>query len=955
MGHWIWRILLTVAVLAALTVGASAAEVTVDGVKYDTATGTVLGPDNQASIRTAKILSEVNGVKITKIADEAFQGCGNLRTVEITEGLTTIGKSAFNRCTGLERVYFSKDSAIITIGESAFEDCAKLNNVILPEQLSAIQGGTFAGCTGLASIYIPSKVTEIPADAFFLDTKLTVLHYGSVNVTALDQKADDKREVHYGRMSAPEVTDEATCTTEGKERVTVGCESCKRTVITEEHAIPRLPHTPENVDAAAATCKKPGNEAGVRCSVCGTTISGLKETALDPANHENIVGMEDMEPTCTEAGSTGGKMCTACGVETEAPTPVKALGHLYDYVNGPVETVEVEAAACTTDGLEAVYGVCTRDGCGAVQTCDTCEKLKEEADKDPAKKTDYIDHVITTTEHRHNVIPAKGHTPGEEKYVVTTPPTCTDEGLEEWKVVCSVCGEALDDGAAPPDGEDERVLPPTGHTPKQMAIDKDKSKAATCLEDGITVYKETECTVCHIKFTPDPVVITSVGEHKFEDVEEEIIKEATCTETGLKKTGAKVCTVCGEKVPPAEEVIPMTAHTWANPQPDEDLKDQDKAATCGEDGVSHVIVTCSVCGRVEHQTITIPATGVHAYGDWTVTKQPTATQDGEESRTCSICGKVDTRAISPTGPVDPDDPDDPDNPSKPEDSTYKINLVQASYGTSSANKSTAKQGETVTVTYTADSGYVLDMIRVIGGSSLVPYTDLGGGRFRFTMPASDVEVRVTFDRADADYGSGWAGGFGNDGSGGRSDPRRTTDVVPVQSEGHSVPKADAFDQVFQDVPTGHWAAGEINWASEMGYMSGANGRFNPDGLISHQQMWMVLARLTGANPANMAEARNWAVRGGYADGSAPTGAVKRHQLVTALYRCARLTGSVSRNNTSLAGYTDSGAVPIRARDAFSWALTSGVVSGDADGRLNPNKVLTRAEFAVILYCYSQRY
>ena len=83
--------------------------------------------------------------------------------------------------------------------------------------------------------------------------------------------------------------------------------------------------------------------------------------------------------------------------------------------------------------------------------------------------------------------------------------------------------------------------------------------------------------------------------------------------------------------------------------------------------------------------------------------------------------------------------------------------------------------------------------------------------------------------------------------------------------------------------------------------------------------------------------------------------MKRHQLVTALYRCARLTGAVSKNNTSLAGYTDSTAVPVRAREAFSWALTSGVITGDAGGRLNPAKNLTRAEFAVILYCYSQRH
>ena len=82
--------------------------------------------------------------------------------------------------------------------------------------------------------------------------------------------------------------------------------------------------------------------------------------------------------------------------------------------------------------------------------------------------------------------------------------------------------------------------------------------------------------------------------------------------------------------------------------------------------------------------------------------------------------------------------------------------------------------------------------------------------------------------------------------------------------------------------------------------------------------------------------------------------MKRHQLVTALYRCARLSGSLNQNTTSLAGYTDSRTVPAVARDAFSWALANGIVGGGADKTLNPNGTLTRAQFAVILYRYSQR-
>ena len=40
----------------------------------------------------------------------------------------------------------------------------------------------------------------------------------------------------------------------------------------------------------------------------------------------------------------------------------------------------------------------------------------------------------------------------------------------------------------------------------------------------------------------------------------------------------------------------------------------------------------------------IPAKG-HTFGDWSVTKEATTKQAGEESRTCSACGATETREI----------------------------------------------------------------------------------------------------------------------------------------------------------------------------------------------------------------------------------------------------------------------------------------------------------------------
>ena len=73
-----------------------------------------------------------------------------------------------------------------------------------------------------------------------------------------------------------------------------------------------------------------------------------------------------------------------------------------------------------------------------------------------------------------------------------------------------------------------------------------------------------------------------------------------------------------------------------------DLSKTDKAeSTCTGDG-TEAYWTCSVCGKMFSDAegtkeikspVTIPATG-HDWGDWTVTKEPTADEAGTEVRTC---------------------------------------------------------------------------------------------------------------------------------------------------------------------------------------------------------------------------------------------------------------------------------------------------------------------------------
>lgn len=929
-----------VAVMAALTVGAAAEDtiVTDNGVKYNITTGTVVGPVKKDNVISITIRSSVNGNEINTIAADAFNGCGKLTTVEMESGIKVIGASAFNSCPLLQSI--SLPDSISTIGDYAFANCGRLNNVVLPTILKDIQTGTFANCGSLKSIYI-ATVSHIFPSAFS-GSGVEFLHRD----TADGLKQDDTPElpVHV-TTRIPGLKTDPTCILQGKQtysyNCTAGCGS--KFNFSQSRPLPALGHLPGDlIPEVPATCSTDGTTEGHRCirTGCNGVADGLvliPRDPKDPSKHNKTLEIvAGKDATCTEPGLTEGKRCPDCGTMVEKQTETSKIEHKYE-----TKTVPIREATCSEEGLKGTFQICSV--CGTAKECEDCEKLKDNQEK-------YEQHIKDS--HNGQPIDKKDHTPGAAAYVVTKDPDCTNTGTKEWKFVCTICKKACD-------GEPDDAL---DHLPQEVpALGHDLAggietitKQPTCTESGEKTVSAQKCKregCTFEKGEQTDVEVDPLGHDLTAPVDKINAVSATCKKEGEDWLNFRECKRKDCDYEEKTVVKKIGAHSWEDPKADPDKESEDKAPTCGEAGESHVIVTCSVCQKTEAQTIAIPATGEHSWGEWE-TREPTETQDGEQKRICTVCEKEDVIILPAT--KDPSKPDDPDDPDEPEESkTYQITLVQGVGGAVSASRSTAKAGDTVTLTILEESGYELDMLRVTDGSRELSVSNSSGDRYRFTMPAANVEVRVTFERINSSgwSGSNWASapGEGSDG-----DPRRTADIMPTQNPSQSVPRAGAWNQLFQDIPTSHWAAGEIAWANQMGFMNGSGGRFNPDGAITHQQMWMVLARLTGSRPANMEEARRWAVQGGFADGSSPNGAVTRHQLVTALYRCAHLMGSTNRNTTSLAGYADSRTVPTVAREAFSWAVANGIVGGTASGRLDPNGTLTRAQFAVILYRYSQR-
>ena len=174
-------------------------------------------------------------------------------------------------------------------------------------------------------------------------------------------------------------------------------------------------------------------------------------------------------------------------------------------------------------------------------------------------------------------------------------------------------------------------------------------------------------------------------------------------------------------------------------------------------------------------------------------------------------------------------------------------------------------------------------------------------------------------------------------------------VAVTLSDGDTVKIVDN-SKPFSDVSQSHWAAEAIDFATSRELFAGnTQTTFNPGGTTNRQQVWMVLARLDGDTPADMAAARDWAMDNGISDGSNPTAAMTRQQLAAMLYRYARssvpgFTGQL----TAALDYPDAGQVADYVYEAMCWMTEHGIIGGMTDGTLNPCGTATRAQMAAIL-------
>ena len=91
--------------------------------------------------------------------------------LEIPEGVTSIGNSAFCGCSSLTSITIP--DSVTSIGEVAFSSCSSLTSITIPEGVTSIGYQAFSSCSSLTSITIGSSVTSIGYSAFSYCSSLT--------------------------------------------------------------------------------------------------------------------------------------------------------------------------------------------------------------------------------------------------------------------------------------------------------------------------------------------------------------------------------------------------------------------------------------------------------------------------------------------------------------------------------------------------------------------------------------------------------------------------------------------------------------------------------------------------------------------------------------------------------------------------------------------------------------
>ena len=558
------------------------------------------------SLKDLTIPASIGMYDFYNISYHTFYGCNNIEKVTLTKGTGTMVLGYRTRYPW----HFSKgvlkeviiEDGVTNIGDEAFYDCISLEKVDVPDSITTIGSGAFYCCSNLANIDLPDGITSIGDKAFYCCEKLT-----SVNLTeGLLSIGKDAFVQCYELKTVNGIPSTVTYIGEW------AFSNCWQ--ITDDIVIPE--GITEIYEQTFGGCKS------IASVVIPNSVTKIGARAFSGcARITELVIPESVTYLPEYAFS---------GCESLKDLTIPASIGMYDFYNISYHTFygcnNIEKVTLTKGTGTMVLGYRTRYpwhfSKGVLKEViieDGVTNIGDEAFYDCiALETVILPDSITSignyafyncTSLTELTIPNKDCTIFDSSSTVYSKTT-----------IKAACGSKAYDYAV----KYKRSFVSTEHTPSDWF--------AEFLSDGETmttnIYRQ--CTYCGEVL--DLTTHTTKGWV--------VDSAATCTQDGSKHLE---CLDCQRRI---DTAIPALGHT--------PVIDPAVDATCTETGFtegSH----CSVCGEVLTAQEEIPALG-HTYGEYVVTTEPTCTESGVETKTCSVCGDEQIRPVAARGHTEVTDP-----------------------------------------------------------------------------------------------------------------------------------------------------------------------------------------------------------------------------------------------------------------------------------------------------------
>ncbi len=140
----------------------------------------------ESAFSNSKLVSIQLPNTVTDIGNYAFRGCTELKEITLPNTRQNITAGMFEGCISLEKIVLPE--TVTAIQESAFKNCTSLNDIIWSKAPTVIESNAFRNCSALTEVAIPGTVKSIGDCAFLNCDALTTVTIPD-SVTSIGKQA----------------------------------------------------------------------------------------------------------------------------------------------------------------------------------------------------------------------------------------------------------------------------------------------------------------------------------------------------------------------------------------------------------------------------------------------------------------------------------------------------------------------------------------------------------------------------------------------------------------------------------------------------------------------------------------------------------------------------------------------------------------------------------------------